>query len=87
MDVKRGLLSLGNAKLGEGIHVWSLPAVSTCPGSTETCRRVCYATKSRFTLPAVVDRLDRNYAVSLKSDFPDRMAAEVRRKGCHTELR
>lgn len=82
MDTQRGLLSLGNMKLGEGIHVWSLPAVKTCPGSTETCRKVCYATKSRFILPAVVERLDWNYQMSLRKDFPDLMAEDVRRRGC-----
>jgi hypothetical protein len=29
------LLTRGNGKLGEGIHVWSLPAVETCPGRTD----------------------------------------------------
>jgi hypothetical protein len=82
MDTVRGLLTLGNQKLGEGIHVWSLPAVSTCPGRTPTCQAACYATKSRFLLDAVKERLDWNYQESLKPDFADRMAAEVRMKGC-----
>jgi hypothetical protein len=82
MATVRGLLTLGNSKLGEGIHVWSLPAGKTCPASTETCRKVCYATKARFLLPAVVDRLDRNYRESLKPSFADRLADEVREKGC-----
>lgn len=82
MEIKRGLLSLGNQKLGEGIHVWSLPAVKTCPGSTATCRKVCYATKSRFILDQVVERLDWNYQQSQRKDFADKMSEEVRRKGC-----
>ena len=82
MATKRGLLTIGNGKLGEGIHVWSLPAISTCPGRTETCTAHCYATKSRFLLDAVTARLEWNYQESLKPDFADRMAAEIRRKGC-----
>lgn len=82
METVRGLLSLGNGKLGEGVHTWSLPAVVTCPGRTPTCERVCYATKSRFTFPAVVERLAWNYQQSRQADFPDRLAREVRRKGC-----
>ena len=39
----------GNTKLGSDITVWSLPAVLTCPGRTQLCERLCYATKHRFS--------------------------------------
>ena len=48
METLRNLLGQGNGKLGEGIYTFSLPAVQTCPGSTPTCRRECYATRGRF---------------------------------------
>lgn len=79
--VVRGLLQLGNSKLGSAIHVWSLPAVQTCPGRTPTCERLCYATKSRFTLSVVRDRLQWNLAQAFRDDFVSRMAREITRKG------
>ena len=82
MEIKRGLLTRGNKKVGESVHLWSVPAVKTCPGSTETCRRVCYATKSRFLLQTVKDRLQWNWDQSQLPNFVDRMVAEVRKKGC-----
>ena len=79
--VVRSLLQQGNAKLGKAISVWSIPAVSTCPGRTPTCEKVCYATMSRFLLPSVKDRLAWNYQQSLRPDFTARMVNEIRRKG------
>jgi hypothetical protein len=73
---------MGNQKLGESIHTWALPAVTTCPGRTALCSSVCYATKSRFLLPAVQERLAWCYEQSQRDDFVDRMVAEIRRKGC-----
>lgn len=78
----RSLLSLGNKKVGECIHIWSIPAVDTCPGSTETCRRVCYATKARFLLDAVKDRLAWNLEQARRDDFVPRMVKEIKRRGC-----
>ena len=80
--IVRGLLSIGNGKLGSAIHTWSLPAIVTCPGATDVCRSACYATKSRFLFPAVRERLQWNYEQSLTPTFADRLAAEVKRKGC-----
>ena len=36
----RPLLTQGNGKVGQSIHLWSIPAICTCPGSTELCRSV-----------------------------------------------
>ena len=79
--VRRGLLTQGNAKLGEGPHAWSLPAVSTCPGRSEGCSH-CYATQHRYRFPAVVERLAWNLLQARRPDFPSRMTREIRRKGC-----
>lgn len=41
-------LGRGNYKLGRKIRTWSLPAMLTCPGRTETCSARCYAMKGRM---------------------------------------
>ncbi len=76
------LLGSGNTKLGEGIATFSLPAVSTCPGSTPTCRADCYATKGNFLF--AVSAYKRNLVASKADNFAPRMIAEVRRRfaGC-----
>lgn len=79
--VIRSLLTHGLGKLGEGIHAWNLPPVSTCPGSTPTCRRACYARKNRFTYPAVKERLRWNLVQAKRDDFVERMTKELTRKG------
>lgn len=75
------LLQLGNSKLGRAIHVWSLPALETCPGSTEVCRNLCYALRHRFRFDSVKRRLDWNFQQSLRDDFVERMLAELRASG------
>lgn len=42
------ILSNENSKLGNEVFSFSLPAISTCPGSSELCRSACYATKGHF---------------------------------------
>jgi Gene product 88 len=78
----RPLLTLGNGKLGQSIHVWSIPAVRTCPGSTLTCRMVCYAESGNYTSPSVKASLRRRYRQSLCQDFAPRMVAEIQSRGC-----
>ncbi|MCE9564610.1 MAG: hypothetical protein K8U57_21460 [Planctomycetes bacterium] len=78
----RSLLTLGNWKVGESIHIWSLPAVETCPGSSSLCRAVCYATKGRYLFDAVRERLAWNLEQARRDDFVPRMVKEIRRKGC-----
>lgn len=79
--VIRGLLTLGNRKVGECIHLWSLPPVTTCPGRSEICEGACYARQGRYRFQAVKDRLLWNFEQSLRRDFVPRMVAEIRRKG------
>lgn len=81
MGVVRELLRIANAKLGEGIHHFDLPAVVTCPGRTVVCEQVCYANRGRFKSPAVSGRLDWNLEQSRSAGFVDDMVREVRRKG------
>ena len=77
-DSRTPLLQLGNSKLGRAIHVWSLPALDTCPGSTSTCRHLCYATRHRFRFESVQRRLAWNLRRSRDADFVDRMCDEIR---------
>ncbi len=79
--VVRPLLTIGNGKLGQSISIWSIPAVSTCPGRSSICEKWCYAKSGHFLLSAVKERLAWNYEQSLRSDFTKRMVDEIRRKG------
>lgn len=53
-------LSLGNTKLGQAIWHFSLPAISTCPGRTDDCEAVCYATQGNYNYDNVQSRLRYN---------------------------
>jgi hypothetical protein len=77
----RSLLTQGNTKVGASIHLWSIPAIGTCPGSSALCRSVCYADAGRFQTQHVKERLDWCYKQSLRKDFVERMVAEIKRKG------
>ena len=80
-DSSTPLLQLGNSKLGRAIHVWSIPAIDTCPGSTELCRNLCYALRHRFRFDSVKRRLAWNLRQSRRIDFVERMIAEIRSGG------
>lgn len=78
----RSLLSASVGKLGEGIHSWSLPAVVTCPGRSTTCEQVCYSNgRGRYRFQQVRERLAWNWDQAQKPSFPDRVVAEIGRKG------
>lgn len=77
----RFLLSKGNSKLGEGIHGWTIPAVSTCPGRTPTCERVCFGTHGRFVTETMTRLNGWRYEQSRKAGFVDKMCDEIVRRG------
>lgn len=81
MGSVRWLLAVGNGKLGQQIAHFDLPAVSTCPGRTPTCERVCYATRSRFRFANVQARLWWCYKQSRRKDFVRRVVREIRIRG------
>src|SRR5262249_49262511 len=60
MKSEHWLLGRGNDKLGEGVHHFDLPAVTTCPGATDVCLGCCYARQGRFRTDVVKARLERN---------------------------
>lgn len=80
-DSSTPLLQQGNSKLGSAIHVWSIPALDTCPGSTVLCRNLCYALRHRFRFDSVQRRLAWNLRQSRRDDFIERMVAEIRSCG------
>ena len=83
--VKNGLrdgdlyLSGGNVRMN--IPTWSLPAVDTCPGATESCVKYCYAKKAENIWRGVRPSRDRNYQASLSPDFVEKMVGLVERAG------
>lgn len=69
------LLTPGNRKLG-GQLIWGfgLPSGATaCPGSTELCRRYCYAKRLETLRPSVARRYAHNLALSRRPDFSRRV--------------
>lgn len=71
--VKR-LLTKGNTKLGRHIMAWSIPNITTCPGRTALCEKLCYVSKymGRYKLD-YTPRLE----ATKRSDFVDRMVEEA----------
>jgi hypothetical protein len=76
----RYLLSHGNEKLGSSIFGWTIPAIQTCPGRSETCSRVCFATHGRFVTHKVKELMAWRYEQSKRADFVDRMVNELFRR-------
>lgn len=66
----------GNRKLGKLPH-FSLPPVTTCPGKTELCEKICYGLHGQFTLPNVIEALARRYELSQADSFVGDMIGEV----------
>ncbi len=81
MAIVRSLLAMGNGKLGQSIHHFDLLPVTTCPGRSGLCERVCYAKAGRFRFPQVQERLAWCYEQSQMPDFPEKMRDEIRKKG------
>jgi hypothetical protein len=81
---KRPLVFLvrGNTKLGPKL-IWSfsIPAIETCPGSTEVCRSLCYATQGHYRFDNVQSKYTRNFHASRRDDFVDEIVDEIGRGG------
>jgi hypothetical protein len=78
-----GLFVDGNSKISgwrPRPNAFSLPAPETCPGSTPTCRRDCYAHSAQSSLPEVLregyarnrQMIERYHARSLLDDSHNR---------------
>lgn len=62
------MLTKGNTKLGK-IWNWSIPAIDTCPGSTDLCRSLCYACRGAYRFQSVQKHEKRNYELSRTAQF------------------
>lgn len=73
------LLKEGNSKLGRLVACFSLPVnETTCPGSTEVCRSVCYACDGFFRMPSVKKSLEDSLERSLLPSFVDDVVMTIR---------
>lgn len=67
----------GNLKLKNNdktrFIIWNLPAIETCPYSTELCRKSCYARKAERLYKDVLFSRKTNYKRSLQADFVENM--------------
>src|ERR1017187_7245544 len=72
------LLGRGNRKLGTQILTFSLPAVSTCPGKSEMCESVCYATRGHMGM--AIRPFTKRLKASKKGSFHLRMIDEISRR-------
>lgn len=59
---------------------FSLPAVTTCLGATQTCLAECFGRRGRFLTRAVQGKLAENLLAASQPDFAARMIAEVRQR-------
>jgi hypothetical protein len=69
------LLTPGNSKLGKSIGAWSIPAITTCPGRSSLCERLCYA--ERYVKQYKIDYAPKLEA-SKRVDFVSAMVKEAR---------
>jgi len=82
------LFSIGNEKLGSRVLTFSLPAVITCPGSSDSCRDHCYADNRRsvFVCPSVQQRYQQNWEMSQRDDFHE-MTIQLLKSSRHPLIR
>jgi len=61
---KTGFLKNTNSKLGRKIFAFDLPAVVSCPDSSE-CSKICYANKGTFLFKSTRISNEYNFAIAL----------------------
>lgn len=71
-------LVLGNQKLGQTIHQWSLRSGSDCPGKTELCSKHCYAAHGHFLRANVKQAHLINRHLTDSPDFVSWMNLELK---------
>jgi len=70
-------VSKGNLRMD--IPTFSLPAIFTCPNSTNMCRRFCYAKKAERFIQVKKSRLS-NVIDTVLDDFIDKMVDTIRKR-------
>ncbi len=68
-------ISKGNTKTE--CFSFDLPALSTCPGKTETCAKKCYAANLERAYPNVGAKYARNYEITFHPAFTDYMVETI----------
>ncbi|MBA2851685.1 hypothetical protein HNP86_001844 [Methanococcus maripaludis] len=63
----RSIISFGNTKLNT-IFNFNLPAVTTCPGATQTCLDACYANKRRYKWDNIKSKYEFNLRLSRNAE-------------------
>jgi hypothetical protein len=77
----RPMLTEGNAHLGRLIWSFSIPAFSTCPGSTLACLSACDALNFLFSIRSTLDLHKANWERAEKPDeFARAMIHEIKGK-------
>ena len=61
---RTGYLKNSNSKLGRNIYAFDLPAVVSCPDSSE-CFKECYANKGAFIWKSAKQSNEYNFAIAL----------------------
>jgi hypothetical protein len=76
------MLQPGNTHVGWMIHTFSIPAFSTCPGSTFACLLVCYAMGFLFYVRSTLGAHKGNWekALDAPQEFARDLIAEIRFK-------
>lgn len=77
-------LVLGNHKLGNNIHHWSLRSGPDCPGKTELCSSFCYAKRGSFQHKNVQQAHMVNRAFSDSPHFVSWLSLEMARHNVKT---
>jgi len=65
---------------GKNTHNFDIPARKTCPKAKD-CLSYCYASKGSYCYPNVVNKFERNLALSKKKKFVELMSNEIKYKG------
>jgi hypothetical protein len=74
------MLATKNTKLGNGVVSWNLPAKSTCPGASEACKAVCYATKGFHVFKIVKRSQERNKKLWRSKEWVDTMVQHITKR-------
>lgn len=72
-------VSFGNKKLPKTTLIFNLPAVNTCPGKTEFCKKNCYALKAERIYPQVLPARKHNLKLTLTENFIPSMIETIQK--------
>ncbi len=60
--------------------IWNIPCKITCPGKCNGCMKDCYAGKAEKQYDDCLPSRYRNYILSFRVDFVERMVKEIKRR-------